>query len=284
VTNNAINAISYADTIYKEIIEEIKPLEKGILYNTIRKILLEDDANEQITREICCKSDNTLSISPNASIEEDYKIAYDVMVMFSDIEFEEGTPGKGIMRSLSKMYPSNIDKRNDNHMEEIKLIVLVGCTLVGGYFCIQYLKERQNKKKRNRSPQNYTTENFRRPLPPVPAALCLIIPANIVGELTNGSNINIDYLSYLVDNASDFVCATKSEVDSIEQQMTMTEKIPLDSIREVYIRINLADGRNLIGKKILYMIKTNLQIDTDFFVEKVACLQNLNGLKFFNHV
>ncbi len=102
--------------------------------------------------------------------------------------------------------------------------------------------------------------------------------------MTNGSSINIDNLSYLIDNASDFICAAKSEVESIEQQMTMTEKIPLDSIREVYIRINLADGRNLIGKKILYMIKTNLPIDTNFFVEKVACLQNLNGLKFFNHV
>ena len=276
------NAISYADIIYEEIIKEVEFLEKGILYNTIRKILLEEDANEQITIEICRKSGIKPSISPNAYIEEDYKIAYDVMVMFSDIEFEEGTFGKGIMRSGSKMYPSNVTKRTK--MEELKLIVLVGCTLVGGYFCIQYLKERENKKKRKRSPQNYTTENFRRPLPPVLAALCLIIPANIVGELTNGSNINIDDLSYLVDNASDFVCATKSEVDSIEQQMTMTEKIPLDSIREVYIRINLADGQNLIGKKILYMIKTNLPIDTDFPVEKVACLQNLNGLKFFNHV
>lgn len=270
------NAISYADTIYEEIIDEIEFLEEGLLYSTIRKILFED---EQITSEIS----HECGIKPDARIAEDYKIAYDVMVKFSDIEFEDA-PLKDRVRSRSKMYPSNIDKRNDNHMEEIKLIVLVGCTLVGGYFCIQYLKERQNKKKRNRSPQNYTTENFRRPLPLIPAALCLIIPANIVGELTNGSSINIDNLSYLIDNASDFICAAKSEVESIEQQMTMTEKIPLDSIREVYIRINLADGRNLIGKKILYMIKTNLPIDTNFFVEKVACLQNLNGLKFFNHV
>ena len=271
------NAISYADIIYKEIIKEVKFLENGLLYNTIRKILLEDDANEQITIEICRES----GISPNAYIAEDYRVAYDVMVKFSDLEFEDA-PLKDQVRSRSKMYPSNVTKRTK--MEELKLIVLVGCTLVGGYFCIQYLKERENKKKRNRSPQNYTTENFRRPLPLISAALCLIIPANIVGGLTNGSSINIDDLSYLIDNASDFICAMKSEVDSIEQQMTMTEKIPLDSIREVYIRINLADGKNLIGKKILYMIKTNLPIDTNFSVEKVACLQNLNGLKFFNHV
>ena len=105
------NAISYADIIYEEIIKEVEFLEKGILYNTIRKILLEEDANEQITIEICRKSGIKPSISPNAYIEEDYKIAYDVMVMFSDIEFEEGTFGKGIMRSGSKMYPSNVTKR-----------------------------------------------------------------------------------------------------------------------------------------------------------------------------
>jgi len=204
------------------------------------------------------------------------------MTKFSDIEFE-GTPRKVQVRSYSKMYPSNTTKRTK--MEELKLIVLVGCILVGGYFCIQYLKKRENKKKRSRSPQNYTSETTQvNRRPPIPAALCLIVPANIVGGLTNGSSINIDDLSYLIDSASDFICATKSEADSIEQQMTMTDKIPSDSIREVYIRINLADGQTLIGQKILYMIKTNLPIDTNFFVEKVACLQNLSGLKFFNHV
>jgi len=269
VTNNAI---SYTDIIYKEIIKEVKSLEKGFLYNTIREILLEDDANEQITIEICRQS----GISPDAYIADDYKIAYGVMTKFSDIEFES-TPGKDYVRSVSKMDPSNINKRTE--MEELKLIVLVSCTLVGAYFCIQYIKDQQNKRNKKRS------ENSRRPTPiPIPAALCLIVPANTVGRLTNGSSINVDDLSYLIDSTSDFICAAKSEADSIEQQMTMSDKIPSDSIREVYIRIDLADGRNLIGKKILYMIKTNLQIDTDFFVEKVACLQNLNGLKFFNHV
>jgi hypothetical protein len=266
------------DKVFEKISPEIRYLKEGILYQSIQIILLDI---EQIEASTICKK---FDIKQSAYKDEDISFANDLRDIFISEIYLELEAVKLLKTTKDKLFN---DKNGDKKMEELKWIVIAACTVVGAYFCIQYLKEQENKKNKNQLVKNYTREELEttsRQRLLVPAALCLIVPANIVGELTNGSSINIDDLSYLIDSASDFICAAKADADSIEQQMSMTDKIPSDSIREVYIRINLADGRNLIGKKILYMIKTNLPIDTDFFVKKVACLQNLNGLKFFNHV
>jgi hypothetical protein len=173
-------------------------------------------------------------------------------------------------------------------MEELKWIVIVACTVVGLTVCIQYL-EKQNKKNSasEKGSANRKSDGlqYTPPSKPIPAALCLIVPANIVSDLSNGASMNIDGLSYLIDSASYFICATKKDADSIERQLTMTnENISPDSNREVYIRIKISDANDLIGKKIRYVIKTNLPNNTNFVVENIACLRLLTGIESFNRV
>jgi hypothetical protein len=44
------------------------------------------------------------------------------------------------------------------------------------------------------------------------------------------------------------------------------------------------DGRNMIDKKIPYYLKTNLPLQSQCTVKKLACLENLSGLQKFNRI
>ena len=193
---------------------------------------------------------------------------------------------KDIVQKINFTISSNESERKK--MEELKWIVVVACTVVGAYFCIEYLKKQKQKKsvskkgQVNRKPEDL---QYNPPRPPIPALLCLIVPSNIVSNLSNGSSINIDGLSYLIDSAAYFICTTKNDADLKESKLTVTnETISPDSNREVYIRVKISDGRNLIDKKITYILKSNLPVGETFIVEKIACLRNLTGLESFNRV
>jgi hypothetical protein len=272
------------DKVFEKIKPKIKYLGRGILYASIQIILLEDELDkEQIETPIIC---NCLDIKPSAYRDEDINHVYNLRGLFaytiSKSDFE-----RDILK-LAETAKDKFDKSEDKKMEELKWIVVVACTVVGAYVCIQYLQEQDKK---NRVPKkgqvNRKSEDLQYsvPRPPSPAALCLIVPANIVSDLSNGASINIDGLSYLIDSASYFICTTKSDADSKERQLTMTnENISPDSNREVYIRIKISDGNDLIGKKIRYAIKTNLPNNNNFVVENIACLGLLTGLESFNRV
>ena len=270
------------DKVFEKIKPEIRHLREGILYQSIQIILLD---TEQIETSTICKK---LDIKPSAYKDEDISFANDLRDIFaytiSETDLERGVV-KLFKTTKDKLFN---DKSEDKKMEELKWIVIAACTVVGGYFCIQYLKDQENKKNKKQPVKNYTREELEpspRQRPPIPAALCLVIPAKIVSDLKNGSIMNIDRLSYLIDSASYFLCTTKSVADLIEQGLVITdENISSDSIWEVYIRVKITDGRNLIDKKFTYILKTNLPINTNFVVDKIACLRTLDGLESFNHV
>jgi hypothetical protein len=276
------------DKVFKEINPEIKGLGRGVLYRSIQIILLEDEPNteQKKTPTIC----NQFSIEPSASKDEDINHVHNLRGIFAyTLSGHNGE--RGLQRTFetakSKTKDLFNDKSGDKTMEELKWIVIVACTVVGAYVCIQYL-EKQNKK--NNVPKN--RQGKRRsddsqptvPSTPTPAALCLIVPANIATRLSNP--INTDGLSNLIDNASYFICTNEHDANSKQKQLTTMpdENISPDSNREYYVRIKISDGNDLIGKKIRYAIKTNLPPNTSFIVEKIACLGSLEGLESFNRV
>lgn len=269
--------------IFTEVISKIKDLKTGILYKTIQIILLENGQNiDQEKTQIIC---HHLGIKPDAYEDEDNMVVLNVRKQFSYSVF--GTDiEKDIVQKINSTISSNESERKK--MEELKWIVVVACTVVGAYFCIEYLKKQKQKNSVSKKGQvNRKSEDlqYNPPRPPIPAVLCLIVPSNIVSNLSNGSSINIDGLSYLIDSASYFICTTKNDADSIERQLTMTnENISPDSNREVYIRIKISNANDLIGKKIRYVIKTNLPNNTTFVVENIACLRLLTGIESFNRV
>ena len=279
------------DKVFEKIKPEIRHLREGILYQSIQIILLEDELNtEQKQTPTICKQ---FSIEPSASKDEDINHAYNLRGIFAYTLF-----GHNAERGLQNFVVTNVskavstsknllnNKNGDNEVEELKWIVIVACTVVGLTVCIQYL-EKQNKKNNvsKKRPVNPNSEDlqYKAPRRPMPAALCLIVPANIATRLS--SPINTDGLSNLIDNASYFICTNERDANSKQDQLTMTdENISPDSNREFYVRIKISDGNDLIGKKIRYAIKTNLPINASFVVEKITCLGSLAGIESFNRV
>ena len=210
------------DKVFKEINPEIKGLGRGVLYRSIQIILLEDEPNteQKKTPTIC----NQFSIEPSASKDEDINHVHNLRGIFAYTLF--GHNGERDLQKIVETTKSKFasttkslsnNKNGDNEMEELKWIVIVACTVVGAYVCIQYL-EKQNKK--NNVPKNRQGKRSSQPtvpLTPTPAALCLIVPANIATRLSNP--INTDGLSNLIDNASYFICTNEHDANSKQKQL-----------------------------------------------------------------
>ncbi|MEH1787016.1 MAG: hypothetical protein V7L23_15900 [Nostoc sp.] len=54
--------------------------------------------------------------------------------------------------------------------------------------------------------------------------------------------------------------------------------------REIYIRVHIADGQEMLDKKVPYILKRNLPSHGQGVVRKIACLEDLSGLEAFNRV
>jgi hypothetical protein len=274
------------DKVFEKIKPKIKDLKKGILYKSIQIILLEDNPNvEQVETLVIC---NRFDIRPNAYRNEDIIFVHNIREIFS-YTISESDIEREVLKKIKTATEKILNyESGDKKMEELKWIVFGACAVLGAYFCIQYLEGQNKKNSISKMEQvNRKSEDlqYTAPRSPISAALCLIVPANTVISLSNGVSINVNDLSYLIDSASYFVCATTDDANLIEQQLTMTsETISPNSNREVYIRIKISDCENLIDKKITYILKTNLPVNVDFIVEKIACLRSLSGLESFNRI
>jgi len=259
------NPKSLYDQVCNNIYPQIKGIERGLLYKTIQMIVCEEQTLEQEkTRKIC----DYFGIKPFANKDEDQKIIDNLLdAIFINIQ---------ILKVPAKL----VKNFQGGNMEWI--FVAAAFTFVGLFFYKQTLdKKEQNKIK------PAVQEIKEQPIfsPPIPADLCLIVPASIATNFISRSNLKIDELTYLIDNASYFLCTTVKVADSNEQYLKITdESIQLDSRREVYIRININDGRNLIDKKIPYYLKTNLPLQAQCIIKQLACLENLSGLEKFNRI
>ena len=259
------NPKSLYDQVCNNIYPQIKGIERGLLYKTIQMIVCEEQTLEQEkTRKIC----DYFGIKPFANKDEDQKIIDNLLdAIFINIQ---------ILKVPAKLV------KNFQGGNREWIFVAAAFTFVGLFFYKQTLdKKEQNKIKPS------VQEIKEQPIfsPPIPADLCLIVPASIATNFISRSNLKIDELTYLIDNASYFLCTTVKVADSNEQYLKITdESIQLDSRREVYIRININDGRNLIDKKIPYYLKTNLPLQAQCTVKQLACLENLSGLEKFNRI
>ncbi|MEG3933704.1 hypothetical protein QT990_21035 [Microcoleus sp. T3_B1] len=259
------NPKSLYDQVCNNIYPQIQGIERGLLYETIQMILGEEQSLEQEkTRKIC----DYFGIKPHANKDEDHKIIDDLL--------------DAILRNIPILKrPAKLVKNfQGGNMEWI--FVAAAFTFVGLFFYKQTLDKKEQDKIKSAVQEIKEQPIFS---PPIPADLCLVIPASIASNFINRSNLKVDELTYLIDNASYFLCTTVKVADSNEQYLKITgESIQLDSRREVYLRININDGRNLIDKKIPYYLKTNLPLQAQCIVKQLACLENLSGLEKFNRI
>jgi len=257
--------------IFNNVYPQINGIKKGILYKTIQIIVNEEQSQLQIeTIKIC----NLFGIRPSADKEDDRKIIDDLL---------DEILKKSIAKEPARMAISGFLKGDNmffkgENMEWI--FVAAAFTFVGLFY---YKQIRDKKDQEKIKPTITATQEQPIYQRPIPADLCLIVPASIVSNFINSSNLKVEDVKHLIDNASYFLCTTVKVADSNEQYLKLTnDDISPDSRREVYIRININDGPNMIDQNMRYYLKDNLPIQAYCTVEKIACLKNLSGLEKFN--
>ena len=117
-------------------------------------------------------------------------------------------------------------------------------------------------------------------------ALHLVVPAFVVNDVRANNPINASKIEILIDNASYFLCTKAADSDLIEQNLKFTNEniLTIAERREVYIRIHIADGQQMLEKKVPYILKRDLPSHGQGVVKQLACLEDFSGLEKFNRV
>lgn len=250
--------------LYDQVCENISQITgRGLLYQTIGIIMGEE---QLLYREKTSKICDYFGIKPSANKDEDKKIINNLL--------------DGILKNtpINNVIAKAINQ--GGNMEWI--FVAAAFTFVGLFFYKQTLDKKEQGKIK---PAVQEIKNQPTSQPLIPADLCLVVPASIASNFINCLNLKVDDLRNLIDNASYFLCTSVKVADSNEQNLEITdENISPDSIREVYIRININDGRNMINQDVRYSLRNNLPIQANCTVKKLACLGNLSGLEKFNRI
>jgi hypothetical protein len=274
-------ANEHLETPYKDVWELVYPKvaneNKGVLYKVIH-ILLESEKSR--ADEICTAT----GINKNASLNDDESIAGAQLLM------EKPNPLNQLLKQRNwltkKMHYTTLNNLNNPDMGTVAWLVFIGSLLVGAAVCIQYRNIRGNAR-------NLQPDSLRSLSPePITAALCLVVPASVFIDLRdkhpNGftnNRLETSDLKMLIDNASYFLCTDVNNAGSKEQFLEMTtEEIPTNSNREVYIRIDINQGQEMIDKESPYILKRNLPNYGQRIIQKYACLRNLSGLENFNRI
>jgi hypothetical protein len=250
--------------LYDQVCENISQITgRGLLYQTIGIIMGEE---QLLYREKTSKICDYFGIKPSANKDEDKKIINNLL--------------DGILKNtpINNVIAKAINQ--GGNMEWI--FVAAAFTFVGLFFYKQTLDKKEQGKIK---PAVQEIKNQPTSQPLIPADICLVVPASIASNFINCLNLKVDDLRNLIDNASYFLCTSVKVADSNEQNLEITdENISPDSIREVYIRININDGRNMINQDVRYSLRNNLPIQANCTVKKLACLGNLSGLEKFNRI
>jgi hypothetical protein len=239
--------------VYDQVYPQIKDQKLGVLCTVIHVILNSNRTQAKKIRQ-------ELGIKGNSSWEEDLSIGADVI-------------GNNLIRS-QKMDTNNINW----HM-----IISIGdwVIVVFAVFLI-YIQNTQQKSNPKSKP----------PADPPPkkseaASLCLVVPASVARKFTKGKSIDKAEVEDLIDNASYFLCTNNQKADSVQKNLHLTEEkiTDISEQREVYIRINIADGQDMIGKQIPYPLKSNLPAHGGE-IHEIACIKYLSvsGLEEFNRI
>ncbi|MBD1218623.1 MAG: hypothetical protein H9536_15140 [Aphanizomenon flos-aquae Clear-A1] len=119
--------------------------------------------------------------------------------------------------------------------------------------------------------------------------LCLIVPASVIGNLSINDKVDKAIVTNLIDKSLYFLCTDENrETDEILEVLETTNEdiANLSEQREVYVRIKIVGGQEMIGKKVPYILKRNLPTNGESEVTQLACLKylSISGLEKFNRV
>lgn len=266
--------------VFHEIYSHIKNQKKGVLAAVIYTILT---PNPSQAKRLC----DYFQIKRNLPLNDDLNISSDIIGLFLIDTTDEnplkkmmGRGFKGNIKKLRKSIGSNWES------DDMKLyqIVIVGCLIVGAFACIKYLESKQTKPQKD--------DDDRLPLPqvniPKPAALCLIVPASVVGNVKNNNPVNVSEIKELISSAIYILCTSPEDANASQERLELANEDVSNASEntEVYVRIKINDGEKMIGQTIPYILKKNLLLNERYVVTELACLKYLSnsGLENFNRV
>lgn len=279
-------ANEYLETRYQKVFDivfpQVKNENKGVLYKVIH-ILLE--GQESKASEICIDH----GINKNASLSDDESTAFDQLLI------EKPNPLNQFLKQRNwltqQMHDITLKNLNNPDMATVAWLVFIGSLLVGTWYCKEYVNSRQKKLKCDERILLSNSPSSQE-LPPITAALCLVVQASVFIDLKNNrrngledKSLSCSEVKMLIDSCSHFLCIEIEDFASIEEHLEITtEEITNDSDQEVYIRIHISNGQNLIGKQVPYILKRDLPSDGQRIIQRYDCLKNLSGLEHFNHI
>lgn len=263
--------------LYKNIELQVYPhienQERGVLHTVIHIIL---ETEQWQAKEIC----NRCNIKGSNFLEKDQEIISSFFNIFINKRIEAKYVHNSIKDLLNKFNHDNISRE-----DKMKWIIAVACAIVGVYACHKYL-DNQTKNKSLQEQKKDSTQQKQSVSTPkkITASLCLVVPASEVSNLSNGSNISNSKIEQLIDVASYFLCTETEDADKKQQLLETKTFVPSESNKDVYIRIDITEGQEIIGKISPYILKRDLPKETRSHVEKIAYLKNLSGLETFNRI
>ncbi|MEA5597518.1 hypothetical protein [Rivularia sp. UHCC 0363] len=277
----------YYEKVFNEIYPQIKHQKKGIL-STVIHILL--DPEESQAQKIC----NRLEIKDNALLKDDLSISSDILRLFISNSNQSKRRENNIFLSVKERV-KNVGKSLPNDYKENDMnlfqFVAIGCFLVGVF---AFIKNFETKKTESEVEKDDKTDppnqnNFPpKPKIPKPAVLCLVVSASVVKNLKINNPINVSQIEELIDNASYFLCTSPKDADTIQPHLELTDEDILNASdnTEVYVRIDIDYGEEIIGQTVPYILKKNLPRNEKLVVSKLACLKYLSvsGLEKFNRI
>ncbi|AVH66720.1 hypothetical protein CDG77_03840 [Nostoc sp. 'Peltigera membranacea cyanobiont' 213] len=262
-------AKNHLDILYSEVFNYVYPDIKDLPFGVLKKVLFIILETEHQKFENIC---NTFGITESGSKDDDEEI----------IDSFIGKTARAMSNPISIF---------DAHKREIFWIVVVACLLVGAIGCIQFIHRRRNQVKagniRNvQQPVAVPLEPLAPPVQAITVALCLVVPAYVAQNLKEQSPINVDEIEKLIDNTSYFLCAKVADTELVQQRLDLTDEniLSVSERREVYVRIHIADGQEMLDKTVPYILKRNLPSHGQGVVKKLASLGDLSGLEAFNRI
>lgn len=240
--------------------EGIRKEKRGVLHKVIKSILEPDQSTFE---EIC----NNFNIEPHT------RKKYDL----NRFGFN-----KTFIESLL------VNKENQEDMELLGIVV-IACTLIGLF---TVTKRRNNQPKIippvPENPKAISEKTTSQITQKLTVALCLVVPASVLGNVEINHPIRTSQIEELIDKSLYFLCTSLEDANQIWELLDKTDEDikTVSEQREVYIRIDIPNGEEMLGKKVPYSIKKNLLSHRECFIQQIACLKYLSvsGLENFNRI
>ncbi len=282
------NLEKLCEEIFQKIYPQIENQKIGVLSTVINLILASEEATDQLdskevpSKKIC----SYLNIIGNEQINDDLSRTSNIIgLLINNQNNQINRLSKKIQEQVKNGLHTvgNNLKGNDMKIDNEELFrIVVVCLIVGVVSrLLLYLQNKKGKDTRINDVQSQLKSL-------IPVALCLVIPASVVRDLRINDKINVFDIKKLIDNASYFLCTSRENAKAISESLHLTNEdiTNVSEQREVYIRIDIADGEGIIEKKNQYALKRNLPTNEASVVRELACLKYLSvsGLEKFNRV